>query len=94
MQVSVLDQAASVHPNSWWWLKADGVDVVPGIGESMRMEWSGDVNLNDGALQQQYSTYIQRLYFVKGLGLDNRSSQQQLLQDLSKLHEELASDLS
>ena len=55
LQVSVLDQAASVHPDSSWWIKADGVDVLPGLGESMRMEWSGDVDLNDGALQRQHS---------------------------------------
>ena len=90
----MLDQAASIHPNSWWWVKADGVDLVSGLGESMRMEWSGDVDLNGGSLQQKYNAYIQRLDFIKGLGLDERSSQQQLLQDLHTLHQDLASDLS
>ena len=64
VQVSVLDQAASIHPDSSWWIKADGVDVLPGLGESMRMEWSGDVDLNDGSLQRQYDAYIQRLDFI------------------------------
>ena len=82
MQVDVLDQAATVHPNSWWWVKADGVDLVPGLGESMKMEWSGDVDLNDGSLQEQYKAYIQRLDFINSLGLDERQSQCQLLQDL------------
>lgn len=59
----------TVHPDSWWWVKADGVDLVPGVGKSMR-EWSGDVDLNDGSLQEQYNAYIQRLDFIKNLGLD------------------------
>ena len=57
MQSNVLDEAAAFHPHSWWWVKADGVDVVEGLGESTRMEWSGDVDLDDGQLQQQYEAY-------------------------------------
>lgn len=48
----------TVHPDSWWWVKADGVDLVPGLGESMRREWSGDVDLNDGSLQEQYNACL------------------------------------
>ena len=55
MQKKVLDQAATVHPNSQWWVKADGVDLVPGLEESMRMEWSGDIDLIAGAIQNLYS---------------------------------------
>lgn len=84
----------TVHPNSWWWVKADGVDLVPGLGESMRREWSGDVDLNDGSLQEQYNVYIQRLDFIKDLGLDGRKSHSQLLQDLHTSHQALADDLT
>jgi hypothetical protein len=87
----MLDKAATIHPSSWWWVKTDGVDVVPGLGESMRMEWSGDVDLNDGALQQQYTSYMNQLKFIRGLGL--RGGQPQLLNDLLVLHEKLGSDL-
>ena len=55
-------------------MKADGVDLVPGLGKSMRMEWNGDVDLDDGSLQEQYKAYIHRLDFIKGLGLDERES--------------------
>lgn len=88
----MLNHAASTHPNSWWWLKADGVDVVAGIGESMRMKWSGDVDLNNGDLEEQYNKYIKRLDFIEGLGLNSR--QAQLLDDLTALHDTLGSDLS
>ena len=84
----------TVHPDSWWWVKADGVDLVPGLGESMRREWSGDVDLNDGSLQEQYNAYIQRLDFIKNLGLGKRKSHSQLLQDLHASHQDLAEDLS
>ena len=55
-------------------MKADDVDLVPGLGESMRMECSGDVNLNNGSLQEQYKAYIHRLDFINSLGLDERKS--------------------
>ena len=55
----------------------------------MRMEWSGDVDLNDGALQQQYASYISRLKFIQGIGLGGNQ-----LQDLLSLHELLESDLT
>ena len=45
----MLDSAASVGgPNTWWWLKGDGCDLVSGLKESVRLEWSGDVDFNTG----------------------------------------------
>lgn len=38
-------------------MKADGADVVQGLGESMHLQWSGDVDLADGALQKEYEAY-------------------------------------
>ena len=45
--VSVLDEAVRSHPDTWWWVKADGTDLVSGLGESVSGEWSGDIDLND-----------------------------------------------
>ena len=70
MQTIVLDEAAQAHPDSWWWLKTDGCDIVKGLKESTKLQWSGDVDLNDGSLQEQYETYRKRLEFVKKLGLN------------------------
>ena len=64
MQTTVLDEAARLHPNSWWWLKGDGTDINAGLGESMKMEWSGDVDLNNGDLQRAYELYQQELRFI------------------------------
>ncbi len=64
-QLSVLDEAAELHPNSWWWIKGDGVDLQSGLGESMRKKWSGDLDLNDGKLQKQYASYMEELSFIQ-----------------------------
>ena len=67
VQFKVLDAAASAHTNSWWWIKVDGVDVVAGLGESLRLQWTGDVDLCDGELQKQYQLYRKRLAFIQAL---------------------------
>ena len=85
----MLDVAASVYPNSWFWVKVDGVDVVAGLVESLRLQWSGDVDLNDGELSKQYQLYRSRLAFVGAL----TSTSTCLLDNLEKLHGELVTDL-
>ena len=50
MQLSMLAHAVEADPDTWWWIKGDRVDVVRGIGESVRGEWLGDIYLNDGSL--------------------------------------------
>ncbi len=72
------------HPNGRWWLKADGTDIQQGLRESMRNEWSGDVDLGDGKLQDKYSKYVKHLKFVRGIGLNNRSSFENIKEDLHK----------
>lgn len=86
-QLAVLDEAARSCPNSWWWLKADGCDLVKGLKESVKLQWSGDVDLNDGDLQKQYSEYKNRLQSVERAGLvqDNACADfKSILQDLTK----------
>ena len=53
------------------------------------MEWSGDVDLNNGVLQQQY---LGLLNFIKGLGLDARKLL--VKKDLISLHCDLESNLN
>ena len=86
--MTVLDDAARAHPNSWWWLKADGCDINTGLKESVQQKWSGDVDLNDGQVQKQYEAYQKRLDSAKKLGLEDRNEikdqLQMLLNDLTK----------
>ena len=35
VQFAILDEAANLFSNVNWWIKADGVDVVAGLGESV-----------------------------------------------------------
>ena len=77
--MSVLDEAAAHNPGVWWWLKADGCDVNKGLKESAKLEWSGDVDLSDGSLQEQYDRYKQHLERAGTVGLHKES----MIQDLT-----------
>ena len=50
----------------------------------MRNEWSGDVDLGDGKLQDKYSKYREYLKFVRSIGLNDRSSFNSIKDDLHK----------
>ena len=41
-------------------------DLVKGLKESVKLQWSGDVDLNDGCLHKQYDEYKKRLESRKG----------------------------
>ena len=90
-QTTVLDEAAKTHPNSWWWLKADGCDVTEGLMESTKLVWNGDVDLNDGKLLQQYEAYRTRLASVEKVGLEG---QKDVAAQLASILKDLANDLT
>ncbi|XP_065892094.1 uncharacterized protein [Dysidea avara] len=89
IQLTVLDEAAKCNVGAWWWLKADGCDIVKGLKESTKLQWSGDVDLADGALQKQYKAYQQRLDVTKAMGLKRESRVQDLTTALSSLSKDL-----
>ena len=64
LQVSVLDESACVHPNTWWWIKADGTDLVSGLGESVAGVWNVDVDLADNALIKAWEAREERIDFI------------------------------
>lgn len=72
IQVEALKTAKRHNPNGQWWIKADACDMRAGVMESMRHEWSGDVDLGDGQLQALHQQYMELLDFVKGSGLNRR----------------------
>ena len=90
--MTTLDEGARLLPNAVWWLKADGVDVLPGLGESVRREWSGDVDLGDGQVKQLHDTYLNRLKFIKSIGLGQ--SVEHARQDLVHLGSDMKEDLT
>ncbi|CAB4026452.1 Hypothetical predicted protein [Paramuricea clavata] len=44
---SALKFLHNAYPNGRWWLKSDDTDIQEGLRESMRNEWSGDVDIGD-----------------------------------------------
>ena len=60
----------------------------------MRIQWSGDVDLADGALQKAYEAYKDRLKFIEKLGLGERFGRPALIRDLAKAKDGLAGDLA
>ena len=88
--MATLDEGASLLPHAVWWLKADGVDVLPGLHESVKKEWSGDVDLGDGRIKNMYDAYLTRLVFVKQIGLVSlKQSKEHLKQLQSEVEEDL-----
>ena len=59
----------------WWWIKGDACDLVPGLCESVKGMWSGDVDLNDGILQKSYKAYIKRLEEINEMVLTQTEDQ-------------------
>lgn len=65
--------------------------MVKGLCESMRGQWSGDVDLDDGRLKLLYKEYQQRLAEAKAIGLGERKDHIDV--DLNSLLQELVEDL-
>ena len=74
----VLDEATKSNSNTWWWLKADGCDLIKGLKESSKMLWSGDVDLADGSLQKQYEKYREYLKTAEKVALSCKSAYTEL----------------
>ena len=69
-------------------------DVKKGLCTSMRGEWSGDVDLNDGKLNKLYTDYQNHLKWIDGLGIDNRKDVLTIKEDLRTVQRKLNNDLS
>ena len=62
---------------------------MPGLCESVQMQWSGDVDLNNGELQKSYQAYRSKLDFVSGVGLGSRRGRVAIYEDLREIHSQL-----
>ena len=96
IQGELLDEAVKALPDAIWWIKCDGSDVVPGLTESARKQWSGDVDMGDGAVQKQYEEYLKRIEVVNRIGrnLHDHKERMDTLKDLDTIKKSLKSDLS
>ena len=91
---AALGEAGRLLPDAEWWVKADGVDVVPGITESVRKEWSGDVDLNDGSIEQTHEADMKRVKSTQNIGLGHRKRHSLVQQDLVQLELDLTDDVT
>ena len=57
--------------------------------ESVRLKWSGDVDLNDGSLQKDYDAYQHRLKQIEETGI----SESNVIDQLKMLLDSLSKDL-
>lgn len=92
-QTHVLDEAAIHHPEAWWWVKADGCDLVSGLAESVKGVWHGDVDLNDGDMKKQFDSYQSRLLEVKRLVVSSTSGRVGLCTQLASHEYRIKKDL-
>ena len=92
-KVHVLDEACKHHPHAWWWVKADGCDLVSGLAESVSEIWHGDVDLNNGELEAHYTAYQSRLQDIRNLTMATYPNRLRLCQQLASFIHDIENDL-
>lgn len=60
-----------------------------GLKESIKLQWSGDVDLNDGQFQKQYEEYVSCLESVKKAGLVQECASNELTCILENITKDL-----
>ena len=67
----MLEELVSLSPiaNACWWIKGARTDVIKGLWQSASGEWSGDADLNDGKLHQQFKTFCERKERMNSIGM-------------------------
>lgn len=60
------------------------MDLVAGLGESVSGEWSGDVDLGNGHLQDMFKQYQRRLQMIRNIGLKDRTERIHIATDLQQ----------
>ena len=67
--------------------------MVGGLCESAKGVWSGDVDLNDGSLQQLYRDHQARLEFINAIGVESRARISTIKSDLEDMLHHISKDL-
>ena len=58
----------------------------------MRNEWSGDVDLFDGKLQDKYLRYVEYIKFANSIGMKDRTSSDKIKEDLQNQRSKLSTE--
>ena len=75
-------------------MKADGYNITPGLTESQKGKWGGDVDLCDGHLQALYSEYQSVLQELDTLGQIEPLTVQVVLMQLENVRGTLQQEIS
>lgn len=75
-------------------MKADGCDIVESLKETVKMEWSGDVHLNNKKVAKLHTEYKTRLSFIQDTGRSQQRASQVIVTDLGKVESDLEGYLS
>ena len=81
-----------LNVNSQWWITGGGTDVLKGLWKSVSGEWAGDVDFNDGKLQQAYEQHQDRIKWLKSIGLQNQGIEH-TKQDLMKAQDMISTEI-
>ncbi len=60
----------------------------------MKLDWSGDVDLNDGKVAVLHSEYKSHLSFLEAVGKDRRKGRLVIMADLCQIQENLKANLT
>jgi hypothetical protein len=89
IQFCMLDMAAKAHPDSYWWIKGDGCDLIKGLCQSVSGVWSGDVDLDDGSLKKQYLDFCQRFAAVDKISMNTEDLKASLILERSQVTDDV-----
>lgn len=84
-----MDEAANIY----WWIKADGADLIRGLGTSVNGIWSGDQDLADGSLQKAYDAHKHRVDFLSSIGQNKQLNPVEVVQQITVAQQQLVNDI-
>ena len=84
IQTSALSHIHKINPQARWWIKADATDIKAGLRESVKKEWSGDVDWGDGQVKDLHEKYLAYLHFARNIGGKPRHTHALIKADLQR----------
>ena len=95
LKVKIIEEAHRLLPCAEWWIKADGVDLISSLEESVKLEWNGDIDTGDGYTQELYKEYRQRLKSIKTLdvALGTMETVRECIPGLQSAEQDISKDL-
>lgn len=91
LQTAAIDVLKESNPDGRFWIKLDGTDIKESLLHSVRDEWNGDVNLNNGQLETLRKEYETRVEWIKSVSSVNETN---FAEGLQTMIQEIDNDVS